>query len=88
MDIVEPRRVFVGLDYHDEQVQVCVVDHERKRLLDKPIANAWGVIVGVVRPLGEVQGVALEACCGAGSAYSSLASHCQQPRQPYLNSAS
>jgi hypothetical protein len=33
MAIVETRRVFVGLDYHQEKVQVCVVDDQGDRIL-------------------------------------------------------
>lgn len=73
MAIVETRRVFVGLDYHQEKVQVCVVDEQGKLLMDKPVGNAWGVIAAAANRLGSVQGVAIECCCGAANLAKELA---------------
>jgi transposase len=73
MAIVETRRVFVGLDYHQEKVQVCVVDDQGKLLLDKPVANAWGLIAAAANRWGTVQGVAIECCCGAANLAKELA---------------
>ena len=57
--------VFVGLDYHSGSVQACVVDASGKVLLNSKRASSVLDVVGVIEPLGSVQRVAIEACCGA-----------------------
>jgi transposase len=57
--------VFVGLDYHQDSVQVCVLDREGRRLLNRPCPNDWRAIARAVAPLGRVERAAVEACCGA-----------------------
>lgn len=57
--------VFVGLDYHSGSVQACVVDGAGKVLLNSKRAASVLDVVGAVEPLGSVQRVAIEACCGA-----------------------
>ena len=42
--------VFVGLDYHQDSVQVCVMDQEGSVLANRPCANAYGAIRTVVHP--------------------------------------
>jgi hypothetical protein len=32
---------FVGLDYHDELVQVCVLDRDGRQLFNQDCANDW-----------------------------------------------
>lgn len=56
---------FVGLDYHDRSVQVCVVDRQGRRLLDKPQANDWQAIRQAAERVCQVRGVAIEACTGS-----------------------
>lgn len=60
---------FVGLDYHQDSVQVCVLDAEGRRLANRSVANRWQEIVAVVRDIGEggEQPVkaAIESCSGA-----------------------
>ena len=60
-------RVFVGLDYHDSKVQVCVVAESGKILMDKPVSNSKSAIAAAMRRHGEVQEVAIEACSGAAN---------------------
>ncbi len=57
--------VFVGLDYHQDSVQVCVLDKAGKMLRNRSCANHWRAIVEKVRGCGRVAGVALESCDGA-----------------------
>jgi transposase len=57
------------LDYHQDQVQVCVLDEAGKVRCNRSVANAAAVIHGTVARCGgaEVCGVAIEACCGAAN---------------------
>lgn len=57
--------VFVGLDYHQDEVQVCVVDEAGKVLLNRGRPNDARSIQRAAERCGSVQAVALEACCGA-----------------------
>ena len=62
---MESVKVFVGLDYHQDQVQVCVLNEQGDTLLNRSLENDADRLVRVVQGLGEVQAAALEACCGA-----------------------
>lgn len=66
--------VFVGLDYHQDSIQVCVVDQEGKVLLNRVAGNDCLQIANLVTPLGCVQQVGIEACCGAADFSEKLAS--------------
>lgn len=58
--------VYVGIDYHDQSVQVCVMDADGKTLVNRSLANSTAAVVELVRNCnGVVRGVAIEACCGA-----------------------
>jgi transposase len=57
--------LFVGLDYHQDSVQVCVLDPEGKVLLNRSSRNDWQELQRLVSPLGTVRRVGIEACCGA-----------------------
>ena len=57
--------VFVGLDYHQDSVQVCVLDQEGKQLCNRSVANDVGVIGRFATRYGAPRRVAIEACCGA-----------------------
>jgi len=57
--------VFVGLDYHQDSVQVCVLDQRGRVLMNRPAANDCAELARLVNPLGRVQRVGIEACCGA-----------------------
>lgn len=56
---------FVGLDYHQHSVQVCVLDAQGRQRLNRACANDWQAIAQLVEPLGPVQAAALEACGGS-----------------------
>src|ERR1700722_1347995 len=57
--------VFVGLDYHQDSIQVCVLNQQGDVLLNRSAANDCQELPRIVRPLGVVQRVGIEACCGA-----------------------
>jgi transposase len=64
MKIVNATRLFVGLDYHQDFVQVCVLDEEGQVLRNGRVENNWRKIAAAV-PAGATVRAALEACCGA-----------------------
>lgn len=57
--------VFVGLDYHQDSVQVCVLDPEGNVLLNRACDNDWAKVSETVKPIGRVKRAAIEACCGS-----------------------
>lgn len=61
--------VFVGLDYHQSGVQVCVVSTSGEVLLNRKCKDDWKVIQKLVTPFcerGQVH-AAVEACNGAAN---------------------
>lgn len=65
---VPSQTVFVGLDYHTESVQVCVMAADGQVLINRSCRNDWRAVATVVRDrLGSQVGVqaAIESCCGA-----------------------
>jgi len=58
-------KVFVGLDYHDESVQVCVMNFKGKILVNRKVANDWRAITGAAGRGRRVAQAAIEACNGA-----------------------
>jgi transposase len=58
---------FVGLDYHQDSVQVCVLDREGRQLLNRSCPNDWKTIADAVQRVGQVQRAALEACSGSAN---------------------
>lgn len=58
---------FVGLDYHQDSVQVCVLDSQGKQLLNRSCPNDWKSIADAVHRVGQVQRAALEACGGSAN---------------------
>jgi transposase len=59
--------VFVGLDYHQDSVQVCVLDSTGRQLANRSVANDAAAVAAVVRRHGQPQRIAVEACCGAAA---------------------
>jgi len=57
--------VFVGLDYHQDSIQVCVLNQQGQVLLNRSARNDAAELARIVQPLGVVQRVGIEACCGA-----------------------
>jgi transposase len=56
--------VFVGLDYHQGAVQVCVMDRKGDMLINATRGNDWREVVQTVPRKARVF-AAIEACCGA-----------------------
>lgn len=67
--------VYVGLDYHQASVQVCVMDAGGQTLINRRCANDWLAIVEAVAGYGRVVGAALESCCGAADLGEELIEH-------------
>jgi transposase len=59
--------VFVGLDYHQAFVQVCVMDAKGSVLSNRRCDNSARLIVNSVKAYGERVVAAIEACCGAAA---------------------
>jgi len=80
MSSVTPKTVFVGLDYHAESVQVCVLDRDQKLLANRSCSNDWRAVVAAVQQrCGEQVNVqaAIEACCGAADLADELIAQAQ-----------
>lgn len=56
--------VFVGLDYHKESIQVCVMDDAGKVLGNRACSNDPQTVAQYASRHGWVRGVALESCEG------------------------
>jgi transposase len=77
MDIVP---VYVGLDYHDETIRVCVMTPEGEVLANRNVENNPGAVRDLVRIHGGVvREVALEACCGSADFATALADLTEWP---------
>jgi transposase len=59
--------LFVGLDYHQKVIQVCVMDQSRKILTNQTVVNDPDAVHKVVAPLGSNVHVAIEASTGAAN---------------------
>ncbi|MFQ5896571.1 MAG: IS110 family transposase [Nitrospinota bacterium] len=57
--------LYVGLDYHQGSVQVCVMDEEGRVVANRKCVNHWRAISRAVARHGEQVHAALEACAGA-----------------------
>lgn len=57
--------VYIGLDYHNRSVQVCVLDQQGGVLANRRCGNSVAEIAGLVGPDRVVGRVAIESCCGA-----------------------
>lgn len=80
MSSVTPKSVFVGLDYHAESVQVCVLDRDQKLVANRSCSNDWRAVVAAVQKgCGEQVHVqaAIEACCGAADLADELIAQAQ-----------
>ncbi len=54
--------VFVGLDYHQDSVQVCVLDSGGKVLGNRTCDNDPRRVAEYVSTQGRVRGAAMESC--------------------------
>ncbi len=73
--------VFVGIDYHQDSVQVCVLDAGGKQLANRSVGNSAAEVAGVVRRHGQPVRMAVEACCGAANLADELIAQHQLPVQ-------
>jgi transposase len=71
--------VFVGLDYHMDSVQVCVLDRQGLVVMNRKGPNDGALIQGLVEAQGVVQGAAIEACTGAADLAEELVSRAHWP---------
>lgn len=55
----------VGLDYHDNSIQVCVMDGQGKILHNRSYPNDVEAVLDAILKHGERPSCAIEACCGA-----------------------
>jgi transposase len=65
--------VFVGLDYHQDSVQVCVMDGEGRILSNRSVRNELTAIERAATRHGAPRRMAIEACCGAADLAERLA---------------
>ena len=71
-------QAFVGLDYHDSEIQVCVLDRDGSVLRNGRVDNQLGAILDFVDQALDgrrVKGVAIESCCGAANLAEQLREH-------------
>ena len=66
--------VFVGLDYHQDSVQVCVMDRGGAVLTNRRCANRWAAIRAVAHRHSCRVRAAIEACSGAAELADELVS--------------
>jgi transposase len=59
--------IFVGLDYHQSGVQVCILNHAGKVLVNRKCRDDWQTIEALVAPYGNCVHAAIEACNGAAN---------------------
>ena len=57
--------LYVGLDYHQDSVQVCVMDLKGEILINRKVKNRVNAVIGLIQRFGQPAGVGIEACCGA-----------------------
>jgi len=62
---METIAVFVGLDYHEKLIQVCVGDREGTVLGNKRLGNAVEDVAEYAARFGAVKAVTVESCSGA-----------------------
>ena len=57
--------LYVGLDYHDDSIQVCVMNSQGVVLVNRSVPNDIEAVGELIWNYGPPQAVAIEACCGA-----------------------
>lgn len=57
--------VYVGLDYHEDTIRVCILEQDQKVLFNRDQPNDVRRVAAAISLFGQPAGVALEACCGA-----------------------
>lgn len=67
--------IFVGLDYHQSSIQVCVMDAAGRVLVNKACENHWRAVAELVNAAGTPRRVAIEACTGSLDLAQELVDH-------------
>jgi transposase len=67
--------VYVGLDYHQDSIQVAVMDEAGQLLGNRRCANVAPEVVMFAAQFGAVQRVAVEACSGSANLAEVLRTH-------------
>ena len=57
--------VFVGVDYHQHDLQVCVLSGQGEVLANRSVANSWLAVRAIAGRYGRVSRLAMESGCGA-----------------------
>ncbi len=57
--------VYVGLDYHQQSIQVCVVNAAGRVVRNRAVGNSLLEVTEVAAECGTVAGATVEACCGS-----------------------
>jgi transposase len=65
--------VYVGLDYHKDSIQVCIMDHDGKILANRSCPNQAKAVVSLVASHGRDVHAAVEACGGSANLADELA---------------
>ncbi len=73
--------VFVGLDYHQDSIQICVLNESGKVLVNRSIINNARGVAKISCQYGAPRRIAIEACCGAADLSEELVSDWQLPVQ-------
>jgi transposase len=73
--------VFAGLDYHQDCVQVCVLNSDGKSLINRSLPNNSAKIHQALTQAGEPIRIGIEACCGAADLAEELISIWNLPVQ-------
>ncbi len=58
-------QVYVGLDYHQDSIQVCAVDASGRIVRNRSVPNTLMHVTQAVSGLGAIGAATIEACCGA-----------------------
>jgi transposase len=65
--------IHVGLDYHKDSIQVCIMDSSGKMLANRSALNQAEALVKLVAAFGDDVRAGIEACCGAANLADELA---------------
>jgi transposase len=65
--------LYVGLDYHDDSIQVCVMNEVGIELVNRSVPNDVELVGELIWNYGSPRSVAIEACCGAADFIEELA---------------
>jgi transposase len=57
--------IFVGLDYHQDSIQVCILNGQGQATCNRDCPNEAQAVIGLVERYGNTVSLALECCTGA-----------------------